>query len=102
MASYNLRIVILPRKQVFAIAPGREAPDRRKAASIDPHRRIVGGIPRRREECRDHLVKSLCGGRVCLADVDAVGRVGELKIVYRGCAENLAQLGHGNASWLAP
>src|SRR5229473_2872923 len=102
MAPNDLRIVILPGKEVFPVAPWREAPDGRKAAAIDPHRRILGRVPRRREKCWNHLIERLRRGRIRLGDIDAIPRVGELKIVHGCGAENLAQAGHGDTPWLAP
>ena len=102
MALYDLGKIILPREQILAIAPGGKAPDSRKAAAIDPYRRIIERIPRRWEKCWNQLVESLCRGGVGLADIDAIGRVGKLEIVHCGSAKNLAQLGYGNAPWLGP
>src|SRR5215831_3875798 len=102
MALDDLRIVILPRKQVLTIGPGREAPDGRKPAAVDPYRRVIRCAPRGWEECWNDLVESLSRAWICLADIDAIGRVGELEIVHGAGADDLAQLGYGNLSWLAP
>src|SRR5205807_1001323 len=102
MALDDLGVVILPGKEIFAVAPGSEAPDGWKSTTIDPYRRVIGWISRRWEERGNHLIESLCRSRIRLADVDTIGRIRELEIVDRSSAEDLAQLGYGNASRLAP
>src|SRR5438046_1090189 len=102
MALDDLRIIILPGKEVFTVGPRGGAPDGGKAAAIDPHWRIIGRISRRWEERWNYLVESLGCSRIGLADVDAIGRVRELEVVDRSGPENLAQLGYGDAPWLAP
>src|SRR3954447_20001056 len=101
MALDDLGIVVLPREEVFPIGPGREAPNGWKATAINPYRRVIGRIARA-EKCRNYLIEGFCRCGIRLADVDAIGRPGELEVVHRGGAENLAQLGHGDAPWLAP
>src|SRR5215472_11426146 len=101
MALDDFGIVILPGVEVFSVAPGSKAPNRRKAAAIDPHWRIRGRISRP-EKCGDHLVESCGRSRICLADIDAIGRVGELEIVHSAGAEDFAQLAHSDAARLAP
>src|SRR5439155_26240675 len=59
MAPDHLGVIILPRIEVFAVAPRSEAPNRGEAAAVDPHRRIVGRIARRREKGWYHPVQSL-------------------------------------------
>src|SRR6266851_3263847 len=102
MAPNDLRIVILPSEEIFPVAPWCETPNGWQASAVDPHRRIIGWIPRRREKCWNHFVQGLGCGRSRLSNVDAIRRVGELEIVYGCRAKNLAQLGHGNSPGLAP
>src|SRR5713226_4915097 len=102
MAPYDLRIVISPSVKVFPVVPGREAPNCRKAAPIDPHRRIIGRIPRSREKCWNHLIERLRRSRSCLTDADAIRRVGELEIVHGGGTDDLTQAGHDDAPWRTP
>src|SRR6266446_5155866 len=102
MAPYDLRIVISPSVKVFPVVPGREAPNRGKATAINPHRRIIGRIPRSREKCWNHLIERLRRGRSRLRDSDAIRRIGELEIVHGGGADGLAQAGHYYSPWRAP
>ena len=102
MAPDDLGIVILPGEEIFPVAPWREAPNSWQAAAVDPHRGIIRHIPRRREKCWNQPVESLCRRGICLGDIDPIGRVRELKIVHRGGAKNLAQLGNSKATRLAP
>src|SRR6266481_1211440 len=100
MALYDLRKVVLPSVEVFPVGPRSKAPNRRKAAAIDPYRRITGRI-RVREKCWNQRIERLrCSGR--LSDVDAIRRVGELEIVHGACADDLAQPADGDAAGLAP
>src|SRR5262249_60862992 len=57
MAPDDLRVVILPRVEIFPIGPGREAPNRRQAAAVAPHRRMCRRIAGP-EKCRNHVVES--------------------------------------------
>src|SRR6266403_415104 len=99
MAPYDLRKVILVSVEIFPIVPGRKAPNRWKAAAIDPYRRITGRI-RVREKCWNHGIERLC----CLTrlrDIDAIRRVRELEIVHGAGADGLAQPADSDAAWLA-
>src|ERR1700687_2565007 len=102
MAPYDLRVVVSPSVEIFPVVPGRKAPNRRKAAAIDPHRWIISRIPRSREKCWDHLIERLRRGRSRLRDSDAIRGVGELEIVDGAGADDLAQAGHYDAPWRAP
>src|SRR6266403_4470878 len=100
MAPYDLRKVILVSIEVFPVVPRRKAPNRWKAAAIDPYRRITGRI-RVREKCWNHGIERLC----CLTrlrDIDAIRRVRELEIVHGAGADGLAQPADSDAAWLAP
>src|SRR5229473_2270182 len=100
MAPYDLGKVVLPGVEVFPVAPRRKAPNRGKAAAIDPHRRIAGRV-RIREKCGNQCIEGLrCPGR--LSDIDAIRRIGELEVVHGAGADGLAQPADSNAAWLAP
>src|SRR5882762_10671895 len=100
MALYDFRKVVLPSIEVFPVGPRSKAPNRRKAAAIDPYRRITSRIGVR-EKCWNQSVERLrCPG--CLSDVDAIRRIGELEIVHGACADGLAQTANSDAAGLAP
>src|SRR5229473_5175607 len=102
MALYDLRIVILPGVQVFSVVPRSKAPNCRKTAAIDPHRRIISRISGGREKCWNQLIERLSRRRSRLTDIDAIRRVGELEIVHGAGANGLAQAGHSDAPRRAP
>src|SRR6267143_1779099 len=100
MALYDFRKVVLPSVEVFPVGPRSKAPNRWKAAAIDPYRRITGRI-RVREKCWNQSVERLrCPGG--LSDVDAIRRIGELEIVHGACPDGLAQPPDSDPARLAP